>query len=196
MSDPRRQGGWNPGDTNFDESPSEPESTSDLIQRLRTCRPEERKFAAIYLARTENSEAVQELIRMADGRRRRGLKWYDFNDQLAGVEALSETNSPRALSYLREVYASQDKTLESREHDDGLSLREIGKKVEVFYPNAKRELRRRLRYTVEVTHPHEIECGYAVLREGEDIRAVRYKDQRTHDVLTSSIKKLESGLGK
>ena len=196
MSDTRRQGGWEPSTVNFDESPSEPESTSDLIQRLRTCGPEERKFAAIELARTGTDEAVAELKRMIEARRRRGLRWYDINDQLIGVEALSETNSPRALSYLREIYASQDKTLESREHNDGLSLREIGKKVEVFYPNAKRELRRRLRYTVEVTHPHEIECGYAVLREGEDIRAVRYKDQRTHDVLTSSIQKLESSLGK
>ena len=72
---------------------------STQIKLLRRCRPEDRKAAALALARTQRSLAVDELIRMAEGGHP-----YTKDDQLVAIEALGETRSRRALEYLSDLY--------------------------------------------------------------------------------------------
>lgn len=79
---------------------------SSLVNTLRRCPAEERRAVALELARTGSSEAVSELIRMVEGRRRWWLSCYDAEDQLIGVEALGATGSAQALSYLERVYST------------------------------------------------------------------------------------------
>lgn len=80
--------------------------TSSLVHKLRRCRAEERRAVAMELARIGSGAAVSELIRMVEGRRRRWLSWYGYEDQLIGVEALGATGSAQALSYLQRVYST------------------------------------------------------------------------------------------
>lgn len=96
----------------------------DMIRELRTFPSQERRNIAISLGKLASDKAVIELKRMVDGERKRLLKWYDFEDQLIGVEALGETKRKDVLEYLRHMYTS----LVSRKNisrsfpgDDGLT---------------------------------------------------------------------------
>ena len=91
---------------------------ADLIPRLRTCPPEERRPIAIELGQTKADEAVTELIRIADEGEITSPKkfrkhWYSIfsttlyegsmskaENQLTAFEALGETSSKRALAYV------------------------------------------------------------------------------------------------
>ena len=102
----------------------------DLIQKLRTCKPEERLAAALELARTEKSEAVEELIRMAEGRRRGFLRWYSKDDQITGIRALGETKSGYALWYLDFLLLDADS-----EYDFVIDRNDSGSGQHVCYVN-------------------------------------------------------------
>jgi len=100
--------------------------TQDLIQKLKTCKPEERKTVAIELASTGETEIVSELIRIADGGEYTPEKWvkphwysfrrkisdekweYKLDDQLDAIKALGETKNKIALDYARKLLERQD----------------------------------------------------------------------------------------
>jgi hypothetical protein len=124
----------------------------ELVQKVRTCTPQERRNAAFELAATESEAAVKELIRMVEARSRGWLSHHDLQDQLIGVEALGKTGSLAALDYLRQVYESsrcfqQTKTEVMSEgsepRDDNVYAIEFDVHV---YPLARSDLAARLEY--------------------------------------------------
>jgi hypothetical protein len=68
----------------------------DLINKLRTCPQEQRRKVSIELAKTKTHEAVQEIIRMIKGSRIRGIKFYNYHDQLSGIIAATKQ---KAMSF-------------------------------------------------------------------------------------------------
>ena len=81
-----------------------------LGKKLRTCSSKERKDVAMELAHTGTDYAVEELIRMVEGKRRHWLKWYSYGDVVLGIEALGETKNRGALDYLSSVIKPEFKT--------------------------------------------------------------------------------------
>jgi hypothetical protein len=65
----------------------------EIVAELRCCSQKRRMEVAMALAQIGTHEAVGELIRMADGCRRRQLCWYTLEDQLLAVQALGASNS-------------------------------------------------------------------------------------------------------
>lgn len=167
------------------------DSAQDLVQRLRTCFAEERKAAAIELAKTETNEAVAELIRMAEGRRRYWLSWYTLDDQLIGVEALGESRSKNALEYLHIL--SQSKSVEARRKwIPYRTSMPTPQSAEVYrdcfpncFPNAKGELRNVLERSYHGSRPSTILIHYSDTYS---------KSIFTRKLIQSSIQKLESSL--
>ena len=113
----------------------------DLVKRVRTCRKEERRDAAIRLAETLGEDAVDELKRMVNGERRWFLSMYCYADQLIGVEALGKTRAIEAYDFL--LYISHSESV-----DHIIPCDEMGNTRVVtsgaFYPNAQGELRKSL----------------------------------------------------
>jgi hypothetical protein len=64
----------------------------DLVRRLRTCSQEKRREVAEELVRTEDlalfCTLIEELKRMAEGRRRHWLRWYNKRDKEIALEVL------------------------------------------------------------------------------------------------------------
>jgi hypothetical protein len=89
----------------------------------------------------ENERRVKELIRMVEGRRRRGIKWYNLDDQLIGAAALGVTNHRVALDYLTKLCIYKE--IDSQTDSQGRKRR-----VVCGYPNARGKLAKRLRFTV------------------------------------------------
>lgn len=174
--------------------------TADLVKRLRTCSAGERRNIAMELAQTGTDEAVAELIRMVEGRHRRGLSWYELDDQLIGVEALGETGTERAeraLSFLREVYTtSAYLTLEhERVYYGGASTPECDiwayvTYMHCTYPHARRQLSNILAYT------EGMECEYeegTVFPENFVSKALgAYNRDKAHAIFEKAIERLES----
>lgn len=75
--------------------------TTHLIQRLRTCTTEERRAVAMELVKEGTDEAIEELIRMFEGKRRIWFRFYDFKDQLIAADAIGQTKRRDLLDYLR-----------------------------------------------------------------------------------------------
>ena len=77
--------------------------TQDLLQIMKTSSDEQKRDAAIGLARTGTNEAVDELIRLMEMAKAN----YDFvtayESQLIALESLGETANPKALSYLKNI---------------------------------------------------------------------------------------------
>ena len=128
-----------------------------LVKQLRMCPENHRKVAALKLAQNGTDEGVMELIRMVEGRWRRWFFWYDYEDQLIGVEALGETGSEKALEYLRFVYRAESKTriegmagmpMDKHEQFVGRLEVEYHEMDVIEYPNARGSLRENLDYRV------------------------------------------------
>ncbi len=152
--------------------------TADLIQKLRICSAEERRAVAIELAKTRSEEAIAELKRMVEGRHRKGLKWYNYDDQLVGIEALGNTNNDEALNFLAKVYSSLWSygsvgelicTYKAQGSGDLPSWDSV-RTDSYDFPWARGELRRRLAYSVELNTPH-VEDYTLASRSEEEIEA-------------------------
>lgn len=176
--------------------------TSNLVQRLRVCSADERRVVAMRLAQTGTDEAVTELIRVVERRRKRLLSHYSLDDQLLGVESLGETSSQNALNYLRQAYTPQV-SVEERGFvrywgiDPPMNKSDAGVywKVEVHkYPNAPLGLVEDLTYEVPLTtwsesYDSDIPLNEIEIREmREDVPA----GKRTHQIFRTAISKLES----
>ncbi len=155
----------------------------NLVKKLRTCSKEERRNIAIQISRTSTDEAIGELIRMVEGRHRRGLKWYTLDDQLIGIEALGETGRQDVLDLLIEMYTPLTEHGENHELNHPLS----GKTVSVVetsfnYPNVTDELNSSLSFTYFSVHSNQGFCRPSSWKE-------RY-NERFHEVFKSAIMKL------
>lgn len=159
------------------------------MQRLRTCSPEERRNIATALAKTGTDEAVDELIRMVEGKRRHWLGSYNLVDALLGVEALGETHNVLALLYLKRVYTPRGYTspLEysswggSEPRDDGNYTLII---TETTYPFVTKELAQQLSYTES--------WEYCTTRHEESKVDIYQKTNNAHTTFITAIAKLES----
>lgn len=162
-----------------------------LVKQLRTCPAEHRRFAALKLAENGTDEDVRELIRMVEGRRRSWFFWYDYEDQLTGVEALGDTGSRKALEYLKFVYQAEHRTeiegmanvpMDKHEQYMGRIEVEYNEMQVVVYPNARGTLRESLDYRTIQNSP------------------LNARHQQAHRTMQRAIEKLEqavaSGVGK
>ncbi len=134
-----------------------------LVLRMRTCSAKERKSVAFELSRAGTDEAISELIRMVnaevricdpseipDGQTLRKPHWwsrpwtmryqihpwghYNYDDQIAGIEALGETQSSKALEFLRNLAVHTPPELIQDVQYNPEKFRDA------FFPNAKGEL--------------------------------------------------------
>lgn len=119
-----------------------------LVEKLRTCSREERKALAIESARIGANEVVTELIRMIEGKYRRGLRWYDSDDQLIGVEAAGGARgNTHVLIYLKNLLVNEDR---GKFGPVCYCRNDVPKGIEIsnyIYVNAKRGLRNALNYS-------------------------------------------------
>jgi hypothetical protein len=165
-----------------------------LIKKLRTCPAEERRALALELASEGGKEAVSELIRMTEGRIRRGLRRYNFGDQLIGVEALGETGDKTALDYLTRIYNTTKKFTKSEDTLIYCGGSEpsgdiYGKEdTEIYiYPFARRRLATKLEYR-EIT-TDTIRSRFTGKREKN---VQRY--EKAHQTFTKAIENLRTYL--
>ena len=115
----------------------------DLVKRLRTCSKEDRKVAALELARSRSNRAIKELIRMVKGGYRHWWRRYEYEDQLIGIEALGATGSRIALEYLKELIGTTDFSQSYTENWQGDSC-QINVTGKMTFPRAKRRLAQEL----------------------------------------------------
>jgi hypothetical protein len=164
----------------------------DLVQKLRTCSLPERKDAALSLAHRGTDKDIEELIRMVKGRRRHGLSWYNFQDQLIGVEALGETSRQTALNFLTTAYTPVRKVVEDRTYGQGGGSEPMNDDVygtlivECYFLKANGALKKQLSYTERVTYNPK----YA---DGQDT-SILEKNLNVHDIFNSAIEKLTASL--
>jgi hypothetical protein len=171
----------------------------EIIKKLRSCPPEEREQTAMALARTTGEEAVEELIRMAEGRRRGLFSRYELADQLIGLKALGETGRTEALQYLQELYSPVEGRTEPIHRkrvgrEQGAHFVSTHEIKPVQYPNARRELQEKLSYEVETKYGLNYSTALGrperIKQEETDTR-----NDEVHSLVQSSIEKLERNLG-
>jgi len=177
--------------------------TTDLVQRLRTCHAQERRTVAMELAKVGSEEVITELKRMVEGKHRKGLRWYNYADQLVGIEALKVTGTSKALEFLSKVYSSlwSYETGESfctspmQGSGDLPSYESV--RIDSFrFPWARKKLGSRLAYSVELNE-HRVE-GYSLpYRPKEEIEAELREifAREPHSIIQGAIKELEISTG-
>lgn len=171
----------------------------DLVKELRACLPEDREKLAVQLARSGSEDAVPELIRMVEGKRRRVLAHYEFEDQLIGIRALGETGKQEALDYIEWLTKETrglpiDLSSRTAHREGGDYLFATHEKVEVHYPNAKGELRTALDYYEEAFFEVDNVRG-AGPPSRHMIKERNSKDHRIHGVVAAAVQKLKDDLG-
>ena len=160
----------------------------DLAYLLRTCSSNERESFAISLGQTGTNYAVGQLVRMARGRRRFWFNWFDYRDQLIGIQALGETRSERALEFLRKTYQKRETVfcISSRK-----CSYESGTGVDCDFPNAG-NLRRKLKYRCWSRKTTEIPFKVDIFQDEYSVD--EGKDSELHGCITKAIEKLEIDL--
>jgi len=164
---------------------------TNLTQKLKTGNEEERKKAALELAEYAvkgHDQAYSELIKMAEGRRRKILKSYNLADQVAAIEALSLTGRQDALIYLKSLQIYKEQYTESC---TGLACGSdrYSQWVAISYEfvNAKKELGDKMRYSGPRVLPSE-NLIYLTPEEHEKIRS----ENPWHIAVEQVVKRLES----
>jgi hypothetical protein len=161
----------------------------DLVRRLKTCSARERLNVATLLGKTRTDIAIKELTNMVEGGRRNWLRWYDYNDQLTGIIALSETMSPKICDYLISLKKEEVKCDGGGHYyDENGQNPEIRSIKKIKYLNVNGSLRKKLDHT-EIT----ISQG-----NGDLIDTLYYGDQevekRFKEVIETAINKLQIDL--
>ena len=178
--------------------------STPLVNELRTCNKRDRKSVALRLAVTGSEDVVLELIRMVEGRRRRFLRFYGFQDQLTAIEALSLTKSKLALACLRKLIQTKATSLGMYSIVQGIDVASEYFEETVEYPNARKALRKALRFTDhyassgswQVFTPEEskeIEARFNTKEEKERLRIPSYPSE-AFKIVAAAIGKLEADL--
>jgi uncharacterized caspase-like protein len=108
----------------------------------------EKESIAIELAYTSSNNSISELINMVEGKRKKYMEFYDFDDQLIGIKALGETGNIDALEYLITL-------LECK-----CTFKKFNKETEFGittynFPNAKKILKNKMSYTHQYDQEYE-----------------------------------------
>ena len=175
-----------------------------LVHQLRISGAPWRKRIATELAERGDEFVVNELIRMAEGRRRTYLRFYDLDDQLTAIEALSQTKSERALCFLRNLRHSNATSLTMFYHFQGGDIISEYYVETIEFPNARRALRKSLKFTniyaesdswqlfTEEEHA-EIQSRFSSKTERERIRVPRDPNDSYRSIV-AAIQNLEESL--
>ncbi len=180
------------------------DTTKQLIKQLRTNSSKERKDIAIELGKIASNKAIFELKKMVEGRWKGFFKWYGFEDQLIGIEALGETKREDVLEYLKYMYTpfiSRKKGGSYFPGDDGLP--DISERIlEIHnYSNAPRRLVGSLSYEYLVNFrttygSHTTKIDKIPINWISESEIQRYKEEAikndTHQAFIKAIGKLES----
>lgn len=172
--------------------------SANLVQRLRTCPKEERIYAAMELAQTGTDEAVAELVRMVEGKRRYCLRWYGQDDILPAIESLGETRNKKALGYLNNILECRPVSTPSQwsvANESGCCFMPVSVWMDYTFPNAPKRLAELIEYNgpVESDDLHGVSYQPTPLTKDEEIK-IR-QENRYHVAISSAIQKLESTLG-
>jgi len=79
-----------------------------LIKDLKNKSPQIRQNAVKELGKLQVEDAIDPLIKMANAGFRKFLTRYDFNDQLAAIDALAETGNTKALNFIEIINKCED----------------------------------------------------------------------------------------
>lgn len=181
-------------------------TTNQWIKKLRASSPEERKDIALALGKIASDKAVIELKKMVEGRWKRIFEWYNFEDQLIGVEALGETGRRDVLEYLNHIYTPfvfPRKTGSCFPGDDGLPDTSE-KTLEIHhYRNAPKKLIDSLSYSFCVgsrttyrshtTNIDKIPVDHISEREIQRYREEAFK-RNEHQIFRKAIVNLEESI--
>ena len=162
-----------------------------MIQKLRDCPdPGARRKAAFELAayaRDRDNSAMSELIRMANGDRRKFLTPYTLEDQISAIEALSHTGQEDALNYLRSLKIRKEIYIESC---TGLACgsdhHPLWSAISCEFPHAKGELAQKLRYTGK-----KFDLSHSVSYLSEEEHLKNQKENPFHRIIDRCIDRLE-----
>ncbi len=170
----------------------------DLIRKLRSCSAEERQRVALELARTGGEKGFAELIRMAEGGRRRWLGRYELADQLIAIRALAATGKEEALSYLQKLYRpveSRPVALASQRigREEGAYFATTHERKTVDYPNARGRLRERLSYEVDTRYT--VDAAKWGLIERKKVKETDTRDKAVHYTVSAALALLQQRLG-
>lgn len=165
---------------------------TDLVQKLKTGTQAQRKQAATDLAqyaKNGNEQAYEQLIKMANGERRKMLTRFNLEDQVAAIYALSETGRKDALKYLQSLQIYKEQYTESC---TGLACGSdrYSQWKAVFYEftNAKRELGNKMRYSGPKVKPSE-DLIYLTPEEHEQVQS----ENPYHGAIAQAVEKLRKG---
>jgi len=174
-----------------------------LMLRLSRCKKEERKAAAMEMARTGGEDTVKALIHMANGIRlySPSRKWglsrkpampYKRDEQLDWFDVLAETGSKRALRYF-ERFARYRKTEHKEDHYYwGGSLAWDGLVGSIVFPFAKGDIKRHLdrkSITLEVYSGHVSSFDPEKYDPNWDEKVLAHND--TYKKIVSSVERLK-----
>lgn len=182
----------------------------ELIKKLRADGGLEGiRATAFELAKSNSDGAVEELIRMSNGK----SSWFgrynydNYARQLIGVEALGESGNQRALEFLRFIYKPRafiEVNNRKFPGDDGLADTSRTTIVGRKYPNARGELARRLSidyvterqttHNTSTTNINKVPIERIPVEVKERIEK-NYLNSSPHIVIREAIRKLERGLG-
>lgn len=176
------------------------ERAYNLVEYLRRCQPEDRHDTAIAIAQTRSEEGFSELVRMVEGRQRRILRWYDYSDQLTGIEAMGESAMAQAYQYLKDLYTSKRITKHvSTKPENTAFLGEpnhwkIDEKVIVVYPRARGKLSFELDHTYKNTFVYDNPAAAAAGLNKTHNVAEHIPNNKAHNTIISALEKLEKRL--
>lgn len=194
----------------------------NLVQRLRSFAFEERRAAAIDLAKTGTDEAVAKLVRMVEADIRdytpRTFRtiwqkrpiFYSYEDQLISVTALGETRNQKALCYLESIYQpcyseirKKVDTLTGGTDYDGYPFYsfELIKVQVTKFPKVKGELGKSLEYKLELEYvryegdigPHHYVIE-RIPREKSEHKRKQILDEEPHKEMINAIQSLRTAI--
>jgi hypothetical protein len=163
---------------------------ADLVQRLRTCPPQERKYVALEIANRGTKREVKELYRMAEGLPRKGDNCYGLDDQLIAIMALAERGTQKEANYLSKLYSPTKKYSEWQIDPNCISFKtRIDKSnVRVEFPHARGMLREALRYKGIAEQKYAQYNGEWSSFEGPQEKS-EDKNSRVHSLLEQALRR-------
>lgn len=159
---------------------------NNLVKKLRKSSNEERRNIAIELAQSGTDEAIKELIRMIEGRRRHLMSWYKFDDQLLGIECLGMTTSREALEYLQKLLIEKIETRTIHWTDRQENEWDTEGHT-ITYPNARKKLRKLLNYQEGDFSPYGLNVEHIERSRSEE-------SEKLYRQITLTITTLETKL--
>lgn len=136
--------------------------------------------------------SVDKLIRIADGRRKRGLVWPSLREQLQAITALGATGSKKALDFLRRLAIPTIKGYEDSYCDSNEIYPITDYYVRVSFKNAHGALKRAMRYKKKIaSYTYDEPAGWPPEITDEDALKL---GEEAHETVFRAIRSLEQDL--